>query len=682
MELNFERIDNLYVAEFEVASDFNLHIERDTEGRLDIYQRTAGGQYEYINDIGWLNRRLVYDYDFTALVYPKYIKIVTSVLPLVATITTDGEVNELKYQEKSVEITSNGTTKVTPDAGYNGLALVNVKVNVEGGSGGGSTDDKELKRNDVNFFDYDGTLLYAYTWEKALELTELPEGPKHEGLVFQEWNYSLEDIWEQGSDYIISDNYSVLKVGTIDINGTIYYLYSDNIIEEANHGFVTTKDILYEGDHVYYARIDNYGWVIETDDNGSNCLYEVSHVGKVKGCADVGANYTTHDGKTRYYLNVLIPNQTVSFKMRTFSYPDLCNVSINWGDGTSEQCEPFSYDADEITHTFRQVGQYCIEVESSEYISIILHDDLLSLEKIEYGDHILDFYLWGTPQYLPELVSIPKTLVLYNEFSQWEAYCPKTKCIVLPRNLQSARCFNMMRENAVLSLSNSNLTVYGFNLHINTDKLVLPKKYHLDNSGYMNIGGNIDTLIVNSIVADMGIDSRQTIRKLIINSPYIELNYNGTCLNYVKLSPLCNEFAYWNYSIKLLDATDCLFPPTVPSNSFNYGYIEQVKINAKDMIAYRDATNWGDISVSSIIDDSVRYLINESVFIFKINNYPGYAIPGLTWKQMVDNYNLHVGWYLDYPVTYSGDKVYMHDKIINANSNDVIENKNYELLDV
>ena len=213
MELNFERIDNLYVAEFEVASDFNLHIERDTEGRLDIYQRTAGGQYEYINDIGWLNRRLVYDYDFTALVYPKYIKIVTSVLPLVATITTDGEVNELKYQEKSVEITSNGTTKVTPDAGYNGLALVNVKVNVEGGTGGGYTDDGELKLNDVNFFDYDGTLLYSYSWDEAKELTELPALPVHDGLEVREWNYTLEDIKEQGTE---------TTIGKADIGACVY----------------------------------------------------------------------------------------------------------------------------------------------------------------------------------------------------------------------------------------------------------------------------------------------------------------------------------------------------------------------------------------------------------------------------------------------------------------------------
>lgn len=143
MEIQFTNIDNLWVAEFEVTKDFNLHLERDTEGRLDIYQRTAGGDYEYIYDIGYLNKRTVYDNDFQALVYPKWIKIKSAVKPLVATITTDGEVNEVVYQAKDIEITSNGTTKVTADTGYTALGSVNVKVNVptEGGGSGVEADD-------------------------------------------------------------------------------------------------------------------------------------------------------------------------------------------------------------------------------------------------------------------------------------------------------------------------------------------------------------------------------------------------------------------------------------------------------------------------------------------------------------------------------------------------------------
>ena len=47
---------------------------------------------------------------------------------------------------------------------------------------------------DVNFYDYDGTLLYSYTLEEAQALTALPDGPTHDGLVFDGWNYSLESV--------------------------------------------------------------------------------------------------------------------------------------------------------------------------------------------------------------------------------------------------------------------------------------------------------------------------------------------------------------------------------------------------------------------------------------------------------------------------------------------------------
>lgn len=47
---------------------------------------------------------------------------------------------------------------------------------------------------DVNFYDYDGTLLYSYTLEEAQALTALPDAPTHDGLVFDGWNHSLESV--------------------------------------------------------------------------------------------------------------------------------------------------------------------------------------------------------------------------------------------------------------------------------------------------------------------------------------------------------------------------------------------------------------------------------------------------------------------------------------------------------
>jgi|GEM_PF-939649 len=53
------------------------------------------------------------------------------------------------------------------------------------------TNGGTISNKDVNFYDYDGTLLYSYTISEANALTSLPDGPVHDKLLFQEWNYSL-----------------------------------------------------------------------------------------------------------------------------------------------------------------------------------------------------------------------------------------------------------------------------------------------------------------------------------------------------------------------------------------------------------------------------------------------------------------------------------------------------------
>ena len=60
-------------------------------------------------------------------------------------------------------------------------------------TGGGAV----VKEKDVNFYDYDGTLLYSYTKAEALALSALPALPSQEGLVCQGWNYTLSQIQAQ-----------------------------------------------------------------------------------------------------------------------------------------------------------------------------------------------------------------------------------------------------------------------------------------------------------------------------------------------------------------------------------------------------------------------------------------------------------------------------------------------------
>lgn len=50
--------------------------------------------------------------------------------------------------------------------------------------------DTKKEEKDINFWDYDGTLLYSYTLDEMRALTALPELPAHEELECTGWNFS------------------------------------------------------------------------------------------------------------------------------------------------------------------------------------------------------------------------------------------------------------------------------------------------------------------------------------------------------------------------------------------------------------------------------------------------------------------------------------------------------------
>ena len=53
------------------------------------------------------------------------------------------------------------------------------------------TIDGGLEPKNVNFWDYDGTLMYAYTDTEFLAMDNMPNNPGHVGLIAQGWNWSI-----------------------------------------------------------------------------------------------------------------------------------------------------------------------------------------------------------------------------------------------------------------------------------------------------------------------------------------------------------------------------------------------------------------------------------------------------------------------------------------------------------
>ena len=83
-------------------------------------------------------------------------------------------------------ITANGTYDAEDDSadGYS-----EVTVNVQ--------PPQEAPSKDVNFYDYDGKILYSYTASEFQALTALPENPTHTGWTSKGWNWTLADAKTQ-----------------------------------------------------------------------------------------------------------------------------------------------------------------------------------------------------------------------------------------------------------------------------------------------------------------------------------------------------------------------------------------------------------------------------------------------------------------------------------------------------
>ena len=103
------------------------------------------------------------------------------------------EINDIK-----TDLTDAINSKLPEPELYYNNGLVDYPLVISHIPTGGTPPLTEPK--DVNFIDYDGTLIYAYTKAEFIAQNALPAGPTHEGLVFQEWNWTLAEILEYLQD--------------------------------------------------------------------------------------------------------------------------------------------------------------------------------------------------------------------------------------------------------------------------------------------------------------------------------------------------------------------------------------------------------------------------------------------------------------------------------------------------
>ena len=268
-----------------------------------------------------------------------------------------------------------------------------------GGSGGGSGSAVQAK--DVNFYDYDGTLLHAFTLDEAKNMSALPDGPTHDGLVFQGWNWSLDSV----------------KSLTRKMN--------------------------------------------------------------------IGAMYTTDDGKTRIYIHLE--------DGRTSPMLGVCpngTVTVDWGDGT----EPDTLTGTSTTdvkwtnnHQYAQPGDYVISLTvdgkmgfsgvsgENSYAYILRHLDgangmnnayLNAVQKIEIGDSVTSIGTHAFDHcYSLSSISIPDSVTSIGTYAF--SFCYSLSSISIPDSVTSidtyafSGCYSL--SSVIIPNSVTSIGTYAFN---------------------------------------------------------------------------------------------------------------------------------------------------------------------------------------------------------------------------
>ena len=268
----------------------------------------------------------------------------------------------------TVSIGSEEQDKIISENIRNGVTILGVKGNVVPSSG-------EIVEKDINFYDYDGTLLYSYTLEDIQTLEELPKLPSQKGLICQGWNWTLEEIKNEnskvnvGATYITDDGKTRIYIHLEErrspilgllIKGTVIVDWGDGETSTITNIDSFNWKLVYTSEHTYANSGD---YIITLEVNGSASISGNSYCTYILRSAndshtnhyvyantikkiEIGNNISLSDyafNNCYSLLTITIPNGITKINSYAFHYCySLSSISIPSGV-TSLYVETFYY---------------------------------------------------------------------------------------------------------------------------------------------------------------------------------------------------------------------------------------------------------------------------------------------------------------------------------------------------
>ena len=294
-----------------------------------------------------------------------------------------------------------------------------------------------VPRKDVNFYDYDGTLLYSYTLAEAQAMVEMPALPSHDGLTCQGWNWSLADIKARnqevdvGATYITDDGTTRIYITLYDgrtspmvgicPNGTVTIDWGDGTAPDTLTG-TSTSTIKWTPNHQYGAPGD---YVIKLTINGS--------MGFGGNDSNEYCYLLRHDSSS-YLINVAYQNAIKKIEIGS-GITSFANNSFHQCQGLASMTIPNS-----VTRIAFGAFNTCYalpfivipnSVTSMEYYgfincqslkTILLPNSITSIDSgIYYGCQVMDY------------ISIPSNVKTIDPYAF--SYCSSLTTVIIPEGV-------------------------------------------------------------------------------------------------------------------------------------------------------------------------------------------------------------------------------------------------------
>ncbi len=453
-----------------------------------------------------------------------------------------------------------------------------------------------LAERDVNFYDYDGTLLCSYSAQTFAALAALPSNPLHDGLTAQGWNWTL----SAAKSYVATH-------GKLDIG----QMYTTSTGETRLYLHI----IAAEGQKIslYWNQTDSNGVEIYWGDGGGGSI-EIPTTNS--GTGNVSATRTYSSGGD-YIIRFKPVSGTFSLGWSGSSYKSLFGETSNSQDLTGPPTLVRMEFGSSITGVERYAIRSCVHLKYITLPNTITSFGVYTFEAC----YSLQFVVIPTSiETIPnncfsncsslEVISLPEGLL---ELGGNVFYVDRLlRHVTIPDSV-TAIGGSIFYGCYVLSyaIMPSTITTIGSSIFANCYELTsvtLPSGATKIPSSYVNWCYNLQSITIPSTV-NTSIDSTafyncyklSSITLPNITTIQASSFYNCFGLSELVLPATLTQIANYSAFYGLYNVKRFIFlattPPSIPANMFEYtDPYSQILVPASAVSTYKAATNWSSYS--------------------------------------------------------------------------------------